>query len=119
MALYGVVHGLTQRLRSVFVPYFRYLLGGAVALLQGQAAAEALQPKKKRRKSKAPEPAPDAASSADASAVLNTWRLRFRVRPPLVSARRLAQWLWHAVGPESAWHAAALNAAVATHLIRA
>lgn len=77
VVLYGVIHALTERLRSVFVPYFRYVLDGAVAVLTGQPG-DAAQPKKKRRKSKTVEPVGDVVS-ADAEVAQNTWLLRFRV----------------------------------------
>ena len=78
VVLYGVIHALTERLRSVFVPYFRYVLDGAIALLTGQAADASAQPKKKRKKSKAVEPLGDVVST-DAGIAQNTWLLRFRV----------------------------------------
>lgn len=81
--LYGVIYALTERLRSVFVPYFRYVMDGAIVLLAGQAG-DASQPKKKRKKSKALEPIGDAAA-ADAGAALTTWLLQFRVELPLSS----------------------------------
>ena len=81
--LYGVIYALTERLRSVFVPYFRYVMDGAIALLAGHAG-DASQPKKKRKKSKSLAPISDVAA-ADAGAALNTWLLRFRVEPLLLS----------------------------------
>ena len=90
VVLYGVIHALTERLRSVFVPYFRYVLDGAVTVLTGQAQ-EASQPKKKRRKSKAIEPVGDVVS-ADAGVAQNTWLLRFRVRSFLSLCPCLVIW---------------------------
>ncbi len=81
--LYGVIYALTERLRSVFVPYFRYVMDGAIALLTGHAG-DASQPKKKRKKSKSLAPISDVAA-ADAGAALNIWLLRFRVEPLLLS----------------------------------
>lgn len=83
VALFGVVHALTQRLRSVFVPYFRYVLDSVVAHLTSDASEQQQPLKKKRRKSKAVEIS-EGATGADAQQV---WRLRFRVRFPAVSTR--------------------------------
>ena len=88
VALYGVVIALTQRLRSVFAPYFRYLLDGALAHLAGGAPSAAVQPKKKRKKSAAVAAASlvaggEANGGGDPALVRDAWLLRLRVRPAL------------------------------------
>jgi len=60
--------------RSVFVPYFRYLVAPAVERLQ--AASAATEPKKKKRKKDRDS---DAATVSTAEAAL-LWRLRLQVR---------------------------------------
>ena len=45
------MHALALRLRSVFVPYYRYVIDGAIAHLTGSASEAQPQPKKKRKKS--------------------------------------------------------------------
>jgi U3 small nucleolar RNA-associated protein 10 len=76
-AFFSVVHALTQRLRSVFVPYFRYVLDTAVGHLAGEAPVQP-HAKKKRKKSKAADVAAGAVS-ADAGLANDAWLLRFRV----------------------------------------
>ncbi len=60
--------------RSVFVPYFRYLVAPAVE--QMQAASAATEPKKKKRKKDRDS---DAATVSTAEEAL-LWRLRLQVR---------------------------------------
>ncbi len=76
-AFFGAVHALALRLRSVFVPYYRYVMDGAMAHLSSAAAAAEAQPKKKRKKSSLP--AADMPSNADDPTGLR-WVVRHRVR---------------------------------------
>lgn len=79
-AFFGAVHALALRLRSVFVPYYRYVIEGALAhLAGGPAALTEAQPKKKRRKSSLAATDGAAAESADAMAL--QWVVQHRVRP--------------------------------------
>ena len=73
------MHALALRLRSVFVPYYRYVMDGAIAHLTSAAAAADTQPKKKRKKSS--EAAADAPPSSDELSGLR-WVVRQRVRTP-------------------------------------
>jgi len=79
VALFTAVLGLTERLRSVFVPYFRYLLDSIAAHLGGGAAqAEGPRRKKKKKASSGVLSVADEASS-EPGTVEDTWRLRFKV----------------------------------------
>ena len=69
-AFFGAVHALAQRLRSVFVPYYRYVIDGALTHLGSSAALEA-QPKKKRRKS--------SLAAGEEAALGLQWLVRHRV----------------------------------------
>lgn len=84
IALFSCVVALTQRLRSVFVPYFRYLMDSVVAHLSGPATA-ALQPPKKKKKKALPE-TEAGISSADPLALQNQWRLRLVVSFSILSS---------------------------------
>ena len=75
-AFFGAVHALAQRLRSVFVPYYRYVIDGALAHLASGAAAEA-QPRKKRRKSSLAAGEEAAAQPSQASGL--QWLVRHQV----------------------------------------
>ena len=75
-AFFGAVHALAQRLRSVFVPYYRYVIDGALAHLGSGAATEA-QPKKKRRKSSLA--AGEEAAAQTSQALGLQWLVRHRV----------------------------------------
>lgn len=91
VALYGAVNALTDRLRSVLVPYFRYLLDSAIAHLggdDGAAAGAARRGKKKQKRASAAaalaeaEAAAAAADGADdqaAAQVKLAWLLRLRI----------------------------------------
>ncbi|KAK9810295.1 hypothetical protein WJX72_008160 [[Myrmecia] bisecta] len=74
VAFFGAVAALTERLRSVFVPYFRHLLDPAIKHLGGKPE----EPVKKKKKKKA---AAGVAVGAPAGPVGNemTWCLRLRV----------------------------------------
>ena len=61
--------------RSVFVPYFRYLVGPAAEQLQ--AASAATEPRKKKRKKDRDSAAATVSSTAEAAL---SWRLRLQVR---------------------------------------
>ena len=80
VALFTAVLGLTERLRSVFVPYFRYLLDSIAAQLGGSLAdaGEAPRKKKKKRSTSAALAVGDDASE-EPHVVEDTWRLRFKV----------------------------------------
>jgi len=71
-ALFGVASALSARLRSVFVPYFRYLIDRAVGHLAGGAGSAA--PKKKKRRGAAVDGGADADGDSELS-----WLLRVRV----------------------------------------
>ena len=75
-AFFGAVHALAQRLRSVFVPYYRYVVDGALAHLGSGAAAEA-PPRKKRKKSSLAAGDEAAAHASQASGL--HWLVRHRV----------------------------------------
>ena len=81
--LFHVVRSLTQSLRSVFVPFYRYLLDSAVAHLGGSEAAGAVGGKedKRSRKRRKLLAAAGAAveGSTDAWVVQTGWRLRLEV----------------------------------------
>ena len=71
--------GLAERLRSVFVPYFRYLLEPIAAHLGGGTAdAEGPRRKKKKKSSSGVVAVADDASTEPA-VVEDTWRLRYKV----------------------------------------
>lgn len=80
VALLTTVVALSHRLRSVFVPYFKYILDLLLAQLTGAAAAAAgvKPPKKKRRKSAAAASGGEAGSSKDAALQLAVWLARVR-----------------------------------------
>ena len=80
VALFTAVLGLTERLRSVFVPYFRYLLDSIAAQLgAGLADAGEAPRKKKKKKSVGVALAVGDDASAEPGVVEDTWRLRFKV----------------------------------------
>ena len=85
-AFFGAVHALAQRLRSVFVPYYRYVIDGALAHL-GSSAATEVQPKKKRRKSSLAAGEEAAAHPSQSSGL--QWLVRHRV------SRQISQSLTH------------------------
>lgn len=70
--------GLSDRLRSVFVPYFRYLLDPIAAHLGGSAPDAADGPRKKRKK-RSIAVAVMGDTSSDPAVVEDTWRLRLKV----------------------------------------
>ena len=70
--------GLSERLRSVFVPYFRYLLDPMAAHLGGGSSNAADGPRKKRKK-RSSAVAVMGDSSSDPAVVEDTWRLRLKV----------------------------------------
>ena len=84
-AFFGAVHALALRLRSVFVPYYRYIMDSAIAHLSSTAAADA-QPKKKRKKSSLP--AAEMPSDVDDPNGLR-WVVRLRVRPTYAPDQQL------------------------------
>ena len=80
VALFTAVLGLTERLRSVFVPYFRYLLDLIVAQLGGASGDAGTAPrKKKKKKTGSVAVAVGDESSGEPAVVEDTWRLRFKV----------------------------------------
>lgn len=80
VALFTAVLGLTERLRSVFVPYFRYLLDLIAAQLGGASADAGAAPrKKKKKKTGSVAVAVGDESSGEPAVVEDTWRLRFQV----------------------------------------
>ena len=98
-AFFGAVCALAQRLRSVFVPYYRYVIDGALAHLGSGAAAEA-QPKKKRKKSGLAAGDEAAARSPQSSGL--QWLVRHRVSRQNVPASHASQDT--AVMPHAACH---------------
>lgn len=84
VALFTAVLGLTERLRSVFVPYFRYLLDSIAAQLGGALGdAGAVPRKKKKKKASSVAVAAGDEASAEPAVIEDTWRLRFTVHKPL------------------------------------
>ena len=79
MALFTAVLGLTERLRSVFVPYLRYLVDPIAAHLGGSAVEAEGHRRKKKKKSTAGMLAVADESSTEPGVVEDTWRLRFKV----------------------------------------
>ncbi|KAG2446493.1 hypothetical protein HYH02_008484 [Chlamydomonas schloesseri] len=91
VALYGAVNALTDRLRSVLVPYFRYLLDSAIAHLGGDdgAAGGVRRGKKKLKRASAAAALAEAEAAAAAAAdgaddqaaaqVKLAWLLRLRI----------------------------------------
>ena len=80
VALFTAVLGLTERLRSVFVPYFRYLLDSIAAQLGGVSGDAGAAPKrKKKKKSSSVAVAVGDEGSEEPAVVEDTWRLRFKV----------------------------------------
>lgn len=77
VALFTAVLGLTERLRSVFVPYFRYLLDLIAAQLGGPSGDAPRKKKKKKTGSVAVAVGDE--SSGEPAVVEETWRLRFKV----------------------------------------
>ena len=81
--LFHVVRSLTQSLRSVFVPFYRYLLDSAVAHLGGSEAAGAVRGKEEKRSRKRRKLLAAAGAavegSTDAWVVQTGWRLRLEV----------------------------------------
>ncbi|GAB4814939.1 hypothetical protein N2152v2_001985 [Parachlorella kessleri] len=79
VALAAVVNALAERLRSVFVPYFRHLLDLFLGYLaDGSAAAPATKKQKKKKKQRT-EAAGEADTTADPVQAEDGWRLRFQV----------------------------------------
>lgn len=76
LGLFALVNALAERLRGVFVPYFRHLLDLCIAYLSGISAGEGTK-KKRRRKSAGANEAVD--SSAEPTPAPEAWRLRLRV----------------------------------------
>ena len=79
IALFSTVLGLSERLRSVFVPYFRYLLDPIAAHLGGSSAEAADAPRRKRKK-RSSAVAVMGDTSDDPVVIEDTWRLRLKVR---------------------------------------
>ncbi len=79
VALFTAVLGLTERLRTVFLPYFRYLVDPIAAHLGGSAVETEGHKRKKKKKSTAGVVAVSDESSTDPGVVEDTWRLRFKV----------------------------------------
>lgn len=79
VALFTAVLGLVERLRSVFVPYFRYLVDSIAAHLGGSAVEAEGHIRKKKKKSTAGVLAVADESSTEPGVVEDTWRLRFKV----------------------------------------
>ncbi len=79
VALFTAVLGLTERLRTVFLPYFRYLVDPIAAHLGGSAVEAEGHKRKKKKKSTAGVVAVSDESSTDPGVVEDTWRLRFKV----------------------------------------
>ena len=79
VALFTAVLGLTERLCSVFVPYFRYLLDSIVAQLGGASGDPGAAPKKKKKKSSSVTVPVGDEGSREPAVVEDTWRLRFKV----------------------------------------
>lgn len=79
VALFTAVLGLTDRLRSVFVPYFRYLLDPIAAHLGGGAQEGEGPKRKKKRKASSGMLAVADKASTEPGAVEDTWRLRHKV----------------------------------------
>lgn len=72
--LFGVTSALVNRLRSVFVPYFRYLMDSIIRYLSLDAIAS--QPRKKQRKQQlASDPSP----SSSTEDIIQGWVLRIHV----------------------------------------
>ena len=80
VTLFTAVLGLTGRLRSVFVPYFRYLLDAIAAQLGGAMGDVGAAPRrKKKKKSSSAVVAVGDEASGEPVVVEDTWRLRFKV----------------------------------------
>ncbi|KAA6423835.1 MAG: U3snoRNP10 and NUC211 domain-containing protein, partial [Trebouxia sp. A1-2] len=79
VALFTAVLGLIERLRSVFVPYFRYLVDPIAAHLGGSAVEAEGHRRKKKKKSTAGMLDVADESSTEAGVVEDTWHLRFKV----------------------------------------
>ena len=82
VALFTAVLGLTERLRSVFVPYFRYLLDSIAAQLGGASGDAGAAPKRRKKKSSSVAVAVGDEGSGEPAVVEDTWRLRFKVCYP-------------------------------------
>ncbi len=67
--LFSVAAALTERLRSVFVPYFRYLLDKTVRHLSADGSGLSSQPHRSKKKQRKNDD-PDAASQSSAAALL-------------------------------------------------
>ena len=74
VTLFSVAGALTERLRSVFVPYYRYLLDKAVKHLAAPGGGAASQPKKKQRKQGS-----EGAAEGGLTSATGAWVLRLRV----------------------------------------
>ena len=79
VALFTAVLGLADRLRSVFVPYFRYLLDPIAAHLGGTGSDGERHKRKKKKKSSTAVVAVADESSDEPSVVEDTWQLRYKV----------------------------------------
>ena len=85
--LFAAAATLADRLRSIFVPYFRYLLDPAVAALEAGGVEQPSKPAKKKRRKSADAEAEPALAPADAAAEENSWRLRTQVRTSTLRSR--------------------------------
>lgn len=85
VALFTAVLGLTERLHSVFVPYFRYLLESIAAQLGGALGGAGAAPRrKKKNKSSRVAVALGDEASGEPAVIEDTWRLRFKVHKLMV-----------------------------------
>lgn len=79
--LFRAAGALAERLRSVFVPYFRYLLDLAMAHLAGDASAADAADKPKKKKQKKQQRDEEAGlEGGSLEDRLDTWTLRLQVR---------------------------------------
>ena len=111
-----MVHVLALQLRSVFVPYYRYVIDGAFAHLTGSASEAQPQPKKKRKKSSL-TPADGAPAPVDEGAGLR-WLVRHRVNdfsPSIVSSAILLKSAVSAADESIPWHCSQHEALAACH----
>ena len=79
VALFTAVLGLAERLRSVFVPYFRYLLDPIAAHLGAHSNASEGHKRKKKKKSSTAVVAVADETSSEPVIVEGTWQLRYKV----------------------------------------
>jgi U3 small nucleolar RNA-associated protein 10 len=85
LALFAVVNALVERLRSVFVPYFKHLLPHCLDALNqdgdedGATADNEKEPKKKKKKKQQSKGAATSAAANDNEALISSkWLLRLR-----------------------------------------